>query len=364
VHNLLVMNQGPAQQELFDLIVVDEASQMDVASSTLALAALASGGSVVLAGDPRQLPPINKAEPPLDLEARVGSIYRYVEEVHAVPPVMLDENYRSNRTLVEFALSAGYRPTLRSYSPDLRLDLLSRVPTARPADWPASLYWTPDWSALLEPDHPAVCFVYSEGRSSQSNGFEADAVAALALLLHGRVGDQLANERDPRNGGAIKVPAARRPYGARAFWERGLGIVTPHRAQEGLVVDRLREVFPGTDPALIRDAVDTVERFQGQERDLIIASFALGDPDAIFQEDEFLLSLNRFNVLASRARAKLIVFVSQEVVDHLSGDLETLRESRLLKLFAQSFCQHKRPLALGHVVEGSPKLVPGILRYR
>jgi len=33
---------------------------------------------------------------------------------------------------------------------------------------------------------------------------------------------------------------------------------------------------------------------------VIIASFALGDPDAIQDEDEFLMSLNRFNVMASR----------------------------------------------------------------
>ena len=47
----------------------------------------------------------------------------------------------------------------------------------------------------------------------------------------------------------------------------------------------------------------------------MIATFALGDPDAISDEDEFLLSLNRFNVMASRARAKLVVLVSRQVVD-------------------------------------------------
>ena len=62
--------------------------------------------------------------------------------------------------------------------------------TALPADWPASLYWTPVWSMLLDPQRPAVCFVYPDGRSSQSNPFEADAVAALAWLLHGRLARQ------------------------------------------------------------------------------------------------------------------------------------------------------------------------------
>jgi hypothetical protein len=44
---------------------------------------------------------------------------------------------------------------------------------------------------------------------------------------------------------------------------------------------------------------------------VIIASFALGDPGAIQDEDEFLMSLNRFNVMSSRAKAKLIVLVSR-----------------------------------------------------
>jgi hypothetical protein len=294
----------------------------------------------------------------------VGSIYTFCEQQHGVPALMLDQNYRSNATLVHFARTAGYQDALVSYSPDLRLDLVAPLPTTRPADWPASLYWTPAWTALLDPERPAACFVYPDGRSSQSNPFEADAVAALAWLLHGHLARQLRDERDPTSGQVL--PTAREAATPAAFWERGLGIVTPHRAQQGLVVGRLGEVFAGTGvaPASIRGAVDTVERFQGQQRDVILASFALGDPDTIFDEDAFLLSLNRFNVLASRARAKLVVLVSQEVVDHLSGDLATLRESRLLKLYVNSFCRHGAPMQLGHLVHGTPRLVDGTYRYR
>lgn len=110
-------------------------------------------------------------------------------------------------------------------------------------------------------------------------------------------------------------------------------MVTPHRAQQALVVSGLQRLFgPAVPPSAIRESVDTVERFQGQQRDVMIATFALGDPDAISDEDEFLLSLNRFNVMASRARAKLIVLVSRQVVDHMSADPEVLRSSALLKI--------------------------------
>jgi DNA replication ATP-dependent helicase Dna2 len=74
----------------------------------------------------------------------------------------------------------------------------------------------------------------------------------------------------------------------------------------------------------------------------MLATFALGDPDSIRDEDEFLYNLNRFNVMASRARAKLIVLVTQEVVDHLSSEIETMRHSKLLKVFVESYCNQSR----------------------
>ena len=236
--------------------------------------------------------------------------------------------------------------------------------TAAPQGWPTSLHWTPEWAALLDPVHPACVFVYSEGRSSQWNPFEADAVAALVRLLHSRLAAGPAGEREPSTGAILPTPTT--TYQEVDFWARGVGIVTPHRAQQALIIARLRHVFSGAglDPSLIRDAVDTVERFQGQQRDVIIASYALGDNDAIRDEDEFLMSLNRFNVMVSRARAKMILLVTQEVVNHLADDLDVLRESRLIKTFAETFCDQYRPMTLGHLVSGGPELVEGVFKYR
>jgi DNA replication ATP-dependent helicase Dna2 len=119
----------------------------------------------------------------------------------------------------------------------------------------------------------------------------------------------------------------------------------------------------GHDPAMIRSAVDTVERFQGQERDVIIATFALGDPDMVSAEDGFLMSLNRFNVLASRARAKLVVLVSEEVIDHLPTDVETLRESRLLKEYAENACPDRRQISLPWISGGITEKTDASFRW-
>lgn len=363
VHRLLD-GAGSPITPLFDLIVLDEASQLDVGTSTLAIAGLAINGAIVVAGDPKQLAPIHQAQAPLGLEPFVGAVFTYLEERHQIPPAILNTNYRSNSTIVSLGQAAGYPPGLLAYSGALALDLLTPPPATAtpPAIWPAHLYWTPEWGALLESSQPCSVFVYDEGRSSQWNPFEADAVASLVWLLSGCLASQPANELD-RNG--VLKSRSTSLYSPADFWARGVGVVTPHRAQQALVVSGLQRLFgPTVPPSTIRESVDTVERFQGQQRDVMIATFALGDPDAISDEDEFLLSLNRFNVMASRARAKLIVFVSRQVVDHLSSDPEVLRGSALLKTFVETFCGSARPMDLGFVVNGVPRTVSGEFRWR
>ena len=108
--------------------------------------------------------------------------------------------------------------------------------------------------------------------------------------------------------------------------------------REVVVFERLDRHMPKAfDRDAMYAAVDTVERFQGQEKLVMLASFGLGDADQIAAEEEFLYSLNRFNVVASRAKAKLIVVMSRSLVDHLPRDLEALHESRLLKLYGDGY---------------------------
>lgn len=363
VFRLLTLGDGSPVQSFFDLIILDEASQMDVGNAILSISSITEQGSLIVAGDPLQLPPIHKAKPPHDLEYMVGSIYDFYKKNPGVNESTLNINYRSNATIVNFTHEAGYDGSLTSYSPDLRLNIIKELPSGEiPDNWPDVLFWTPEWSFMLDPDYPLTCFTYQDGRSGQWNKFEADAIASLVHLLYERLGKQLHQECDPKTG--TYYNSDNTVMDEKMFWESGVGIVTPHKAQQALIINRLQQIFPNTPKNYIRNAVDTVERFQGQQRHVIIASFALGDEDAINDEDEFLLGLNRFNVMASRPRAKLITFLSEEVIKHLSNDIEVLKESKLLKIFADSGDNEEREMSLGYIDDNLEYEISGIFKFR
>jgi hypothetical protein len=280
----------------------------------------------------------------------VGSIYDYFTGRHEIRPEKLNINYRSSKEIVSFCRHAGYDEEFQAHHPDLKLALTEPLPDSEPTGWPDDLTWQPEWNEILYPDRPVGCFVYNDTVSGQSNSFEADSIAALLFLLSDRLAERPAGLVD-ENGNPS--PAPETAYDPEDFWTKGVGVVTPHKAQMGRTIESLQKAFPEVDVTLLRSAVDTVERFQGQQRDIIIGSFGLGDPDAIRDEDEFLYSLTRFNVMASRARVKLLAFATRSIIDHLSNDLDTLRESRLLKVFADAYCDQSQSMTLQHHPGGS-----------
>ncbi len=350
------------QKAWFDLVLLDEASQMDVVGSALVWSKMALGSSCVLAGDDLQMSPIHQAEAPQGQEDLVGSAFNFLTRAHKVAKHALNINYRSNAPIVECVRRAGYDDALQSHSPALELNLRHAVPLDAPANWSNDLPFSASYAELLDARKAAGCFVYDDPNlSGQSNAFEAQTLAALARLLYGTMG-QCKNRRD-ENG--LLLPTNPAIYDVTEFWKSGIGVVAPHRAQGSLIVESLRGAFKntGATPALIRDAVDTVERFQGQERDVILASFGLGDPDMVALEDEFLFSLNRFNVLISRARAKALVLISRGVLNHLSDDQKVVRESALLKSFVERQCQHSIEMELPYICDGVQTWVKGEFRF-
>jgi len=317
---------------IVDFMLVDEASQMDVAHALVAFSTLAEGASVTVVGDDLQMSPIHPVEAPENHGYVFGSIYdfyaRYRNTTPETSPVkraMLNENFRSNSEIVGFFKHAGYKSLEASpRNAGHRARTSAPVPSGRPPDWPSALPWSEHFATILDPEAPLVAIIHEDRYASQRNEPEALLVAGMVHALRGRL---LPIER--REG---RDPSL--PLDDADFFAEGVGVVTPHRAQQAAVVAALR--LGGLDPeavAAMEASVDTVERFQGQQRVAMFASFGMGDLDQIGGEEEFLYGLNRFNVIVSRAQAKMVAVMSRRMAEHLPRDLDTLRQSHLLKAF-------------------------------
>jgi hypothetical protein len=241
------------------------------------------------------------------------------------------ENYRSGQHLVEFARSIGYPQRLTAAHPGTAIHLLQPI-AALAFSFPATLPWSSEWAAMLDPAFSTVTLLHEDDLSSQSSEFEAKIVAALALCLRSSASAVI--------GG--RGPAIHRLMTPAEFWRDGIGIVTPHRAQRAAVIAELRRTFPNDDPAEITAAVDTVEKFQGGQRHTIIASFAVGDPDVVAGEEAFLMQLERTNVAISRAMGKCIVIMPKSLASHIPEDQKALETAHALKGYVQEFCNSSR----------------------
>ncbi|MFU8807302.1 MAG: DEAD/DEAH box helicase family protein, partial [Bradymonadaceae bacterium] len=86
-----------------------------------------------------------------------------------------------------------------------------------------------------------------------------------------------------------------------------VGVVTPFRAQAHLI----RHMLKNSADLASRDIdVDTVERFQGSERDVIMVSLVKTE-----RAGEFLADPRRLNVTLTRARKKLMIFGNRSCLE-------------------------------------------------
>ncbi|HEY0036913.1 MAG TPA: AAA domain-containing protein, partial [Longimicrobium sp.] len=232
-------------RSLFDVIVIDEASQMKVPDALIALSSIRRGGRVVLCGDDRQLAPILHGSYPRE-ETLFGSAFTHFAGHFG--RMALRESRRMNRALVRWPRRLFY-PGFVSMDPDRRLLLSADAGPADPLD--ALL-----WDVFLRPEDAVVFCSYEGFRATVRNPFEAGLVARIARLARGGM-------TDPATGDA---------YTAERFRSHALAVIAPHRAQNSAI---LGELIAGGWPRDELPVVDTVERMQGNERELIIVSYAV-----------------------------------------------------------------------------------------
>lgn len=242
----------------FDAIVFDEASQVTV---PLALMAMRKGRRFVFVGDQKQLPPVMLSRSVLDKDSM--SAFAALLAHSRDHCIMLDETYRMNRWLTAWPSDAYYEKRLRSVGAnrDRRLSLGS----------------VPERFAAVFAQPASGVFIPTSDRTSRTKSVR-DAELVAALCAAGVAGGLAPHE---------------------------IGIVTPYRAQGRAVRTLLTQALG---PVAARAVVaDTVERMQGQERELVILSLASGDEVFLGAVAEFFFQPQRLNVSITRAKSKLIV---------------------------------------------------------
>ena len=227
----------------FDVAVVDEAGQLTEPGTFLATN---RADRFVLVGDHQQLPPVVRAENDLRTSLFERLIERYPDA-----GVMLDRQYRMNQRVQWFPSTEFYDGALRPATPEVAGRRLEDLPGV-------------DTEALPPDLHDPVAFRDPGGaQSGNSNPAEADAVAEL-------VGSFLDAGVSPDD----------------------VGVIAPFRAQVAEIGRRLPKV-----------TVDTVDRFQGSAKEVVVVSFtATGDVEGPIFEDH-----RRMNVALTRAKRSLVV---------------------------------------------------------
>ena len=289
----------PAEVGLFDLVIIDEASQSDI----WALPALLRGKKLLVVGDHKQVSPSivgMREQRIVDLESRHlqnqfhgahmlpdKSIYDLARVVFAGNSVMLKEHFRCVPAIIEFSNREFYNGEIKPL----------RVPKA---------------NERLDPPLIDV-FVKGGFRNGKVNGPEAEAIVQEVEAI-------------------IKNPI---------LDGRSIGIVTLLGNEQAKHINELvnERISPG-DIVARKIAVGPPPVFQGRERDIMMVSMVLvrGNPTAATNAEQ----QQRFNVALSRSRDRMYLFRS---VEHNAFGEDTL-SGKVLRHFRQPFNQDPRNVAL------------------
>jgi DNA replication ATP-dependent helicase Dna2 len=249
------------REQEFDAAVVDEAGQL-TEPGTLAATALADRS--VLVGDHHQLPPVVQAEDEIAGDERCATLGESLFQrlIEAVPDasVMLDRQYRMAQHIQAFASQEFYDGQLRPATGDVAGQHVRDLPGVDVNALPSHLQ---DGVAFVDPGGATV---------GNTNPTEAAAVAdTVQSYLDAGVG------RDD------------------------IGVIAPYRAQ----VAEINKHVSGN------VAVDTVDRFQGSSKEVIVISFvATGNLDSPIFED-----YRRVNVALTRAKKALVLVGDAEALE-------------------------------------------------
>ena len=292
----------PANHKNFDVVIFDEASQIPTWD---AIGALARGAQVIVAGDPKQMPPSRGFQRrDDDDDMGMGSDYVDLESIldemiaSAVPVIRLDWHYRSrNESLIAFSNAEYYDGRLVTF--------------------PAP-----------EVQDSGVLFV--KGDNLYTPGIRTNEGEAKEV-----VSEIVRRLTDPD-------PAVR---------QQTIGVVTFNVPQQQLIenlLDQARMERPEIEPFFLQEQIEPVfvknlESVQGDERDVILfsISFAPREPGGRVSLNFGELSRQggerRLNVAITRARSQMVIFSSTtaDMIDTKRTSMKGVRDFKNFLDFAQ-----------------------------
>ena len=251
----------------FNTLFIDEAAQALEAACWIPIRRV---GRVVLAGDHCQLPPTVKSIAALKAGLGRTLMERIVQQKPEVV-TLLGVQYRMNEEIMRFSSDWFYGGQVQS-APQVRHRSILDFDV--PMEWVESA--SEEWGEAFVGE--------TFGRINRE---EAHLTMAILHRYLNKIGRQ------------------------RLLEERiDIGIISPYRAQ----VQYLRQLVKRDDqlkPLRHLISINTVDGFQGQERDIIIISLVRSNEQG---QIGFLRDLRRMNVAITRARMKLIIMGDSETM--------------------------------------------------
>ncbi|TFH28887.1 MAG: hypothetical protein E4G98_04695, partial [Promethearchaeota archaeon] len=280
---------------------------------------------VIIVGDYFQLPPVQPVDPPKNVETILGSLYSYYVREHQIPQTQLRVNYRSNTDIVNFTKTLLLYKDLQAFSQTGAQTLQCSLPLGTDP-------WIRD---VLDPTKIVSAIIHEGNYEIAISSIEAQLITQITLTYWRSVNPRTADEE-------------------KRFWLEYLGIVAPHNAQGRQIIHQL--FMDMTQPVKLTRLSDddlmkclqatiySVEKFQGSDRNLIIASVGISDRDQLKKEEEFIFDLNRFNVLTSRAKHKIIYICSRNFLDFIPKDKKMIGYAAQAYNYAYLYCNQEKPL--------------------
>jgi superfamily I DNA and/or RNA helicase len=293
VTNLSAKRSFPFKNNLFDLLIIDEASQCDVAS---ALPLFYRAKHVVIIGDPHQLKHISLLSDTQDRTLAVKhhlneevfsdfsytrhSLYDLVQRIgveNNEHPILLNEHYRCHPDIISFSNEYYYGQKLTIATDEKKL--LHNPFTKTRVIW----------------HHIKGKTIHTK---SPYNEQEAETVVEEILKLLGTIGDTQSSNIT-------------------------IGIVTLFRAQTEIITEKLNTFQPIFKTPIV---IGTAHRFQGDEKDIIVFSPAVSDGVKPGTLHWIQTTSQLLNVAVTRARSLLIIVGDQDICSQTTGPLKDLVE--------------------------------------